>query len=237
MKGWVSFHRQIMKWEWYTDPNTFRLFFHLVLNANHEKANWRGVQILRGQLITSSDKLAIELDLSRQKIRTSLKKLESTKEITIETTNKYTRITVDRYDFYQDDARKATNKLTINQPSNNQQVTTNNNDNNDNNVIIKDIVGYLNTVLNSKYKHNTNKTKTAITARINEGYTEDDFKKVIDIKYAEWNNTTMAKFLRPETLFGTKFESYLNQKSGGVNSGQHQESTSLGEYEGIGIEV
>jgi biotin operon repressor len=119
-----------MKWEWYTDPNTFRLFFHLVLSANHEKGRWKGIDIERGQHVTSSDKLAFQLELSRQQIRTSLKKLESTQEITIKTTNRYTVITIEKYDFYQDDARTSTNKTTNEQPTNNQQITTNNNDNN-----------------------------------------------------------------------------------------------------------
>jgi len=134
MAGWVSFHRQIMKWEWYTDPNTFRLFFHLVLNANHEKGRWKGNDIERGQFITSSDKLASQLDLSRQQIRTAINKLKSTNEITTKPTNKFTLVTVVNYDFYQDDARKVTNKITTKatneQPTDNQQVTTNNNDNN-----------------------------------------------------------------------------------------------------------
>ncbi len=130
MAGWVSFHRQIMKWEWYTDPNTFRLFFHLVLNANHEKGRWKGNDIERGQLITSSDKLAMQLELSRQQIRTALKKLESTNEITIKPTNKYTLVTVANYDFYQSEQGRATNNVTNEQPTNNHQITTNNNDNN-----------------------------------------------------------------------------------------------------------
>jgi hypothetical protein len=46
---------------------------------------------------------------------------------------------------------------------------------------------------------------------MNEGFTVGDFKKVIDNKTAEWLDTKMEQYLRPETLFGTKFESYLNQ--------------------------
>lgn len=75
------------------------------------------------------------------------------------------------------------------------------------------IINYLNEKTGKHYKHTTNKTKTVIKARWNEGFTEDDFKKVIDNKVAEWKGTDMEKFLRPETLFGTKFEGYLNQES------------------------
>ena len=76
----------------------------------------------------------------------------------------------------------------------------------------KEIIDYLNLKTNSNYKHSTNKTKDLIKARINEGFTLDDFKKVIDVKTNEWiNDNKMNIYLRPSTLFGTNFESYLNQ--------------------------
>lgn len=75
------------------------------------------------------------------------------------------------------------------------------------------IINYLNEKTGKHYKHTTNKTQTVIKARWNEGFTEDDFKKVIDNKVTEWTGTDMEKYLRPETLFGTKFEGYLNQES------------------------
>jgi uncharacterized phage protein (TIGR02220 family) len=76
---------------------------------------------------------------------------------------------------------------------------------------ITDIINYLNNKINSNYRSNNKVTIKHIKARLNEGYTLQDFIKVIDNKYNDWFNTDMAKFLRPETLFGTKFENYLNQ--------------------------
>lgn len=74
------------------------------------------------------------------------------------------------------------------------------------------IISYLNEKAGTNYKSNTKSTQRYINARISEGYTIDDFKTVIDIKCAEWlNDKKMKQYLRPETLFGTKFESYLNQ--------------------------
>lgn len=79
----------------------------------------------------------------------------------------------------------------------------------------REIISYLNVKTSSNYKPSTKKTKDLIRARWNEGFTLDDFKHVIDVKVQEWlNNREMSKYLRPETLFGTKFESYLNQKGG-----------------------
>ena len=77
--------------------------------------------------------------------------------------------------------------------------------------IIKDIIDYLNLVLNTKYSYKTVNTQKHIKARLKDGYIFEDFKTVIDKKAREWKGTSMEKFLRPDTLFGTKFESYLNQ--------------------------
>ena len=77
----------------------------------------------------------------------------------------------------------------------------------------KEIVDYLNEKTGKNFKHKTAKTRKFIEARWNQDFRLDDFKKVIDIKTDEWLNTDSDKYLRPETLFGTKFESYLNQKT------------------------
>ena len=77
--------------------------------------------------------------------------------------------------------------------------------------IYKNIVEYLNLKCGTRYKFTTPKTKKQIKARLDEGFSESDFYTVIDKKSAEWLGTDMEKYLRPETLFGTKFEGYLNQ--------------------------
>lgn len=86
---------------------------------------------------------------------------------------------------------------------------------------VTDIISYLNQKLNTKYRANNKTTIKHIKARINEGYTIEDFYKVIDKKSDEWKGTDMEKYLRPETLFGTKFESYLNAK---VSKGATQQA-------------
>ncbi len=77
---------------------------------------------------------------------------------------------------------------------------------------IKTIISYLNEKTEKNFKVTTKKTQELIQARLNEGFTVDDFKKVIDTKTYKWKDTEYDKYLRPETLFGTKFESYLNEK-------------------------
>ena len=81
--------------------------------------------------------------------------------------------------------------------------------------IYKNIIDYLNLVSGKNYKSSTKKTQSHIKARLEEGFVEDDFKRVINTKVKEWENDPKFKnYIRPETLFGTKFESYLNQNSG-----------------------
>ena len=77
-----------------------------------------------------------------------------------------------------------------------------------------EIIDYLNLKTKSHYKYNTNKTIACIKARWNEGFRLEDFKKVIDNKSKEWlGDPKYENYLRPETLFGNKFEGYLNSKS------------------------
>lgn len=75
----------------------------------------------------------------------------------------------------------------------------------------KKIVDYLNKRTGKHFKESTKKTRSLIHARMKEGYTISDFKQVIDTKTVQWKGTEQDKYLRPETLFGTKFEGYLNE--------------------------
>lgn len=88
----------------------------------------------------------------------------------------------------------------------------------------EEITDYLNEKTGSQFRSSTKKTQSLIKARFNEGFKIDDFKRVIDIKTNEWlNNKDMSKYLRPETLFGTKFESYLNQEHKPVSNNSANE--------------
>lgn len=89
------------------------------------------------------------------------------------------------------------------------------------------IIAYLNEKANRSYKDSTPKTRKLIKARWNEGFVLEDFKTVIDNQVSQWmNDSKWSKYLRPETLFGTKFESYLNSgpKNGGGGSGSEYDN-------------
>lgn len=90
--------------------------------------------------------------------------------------------------------------------------------------IYKSIVDYLNKKANTNYKFTTKKTTEIIRARLEEGFTLEDFYTVIDKKCYDWMDTEFEKFLRLMTNFGIKFENYLNQKGkrGCENYGKYQ---------------
>jgi len=95
-----------------------------------------------------------------------------------------------------------------------EEISDSKNPNDDAKIPYKKIVDYLNQKLDTNYRHTTQKTKTLIRARWNEGFKLVDFKTVIEKKAMEWlGDKKMEKYLRPVTLFGTKFEGYLNQLS------------------------
>jgi len=136
--GWIKFYRKTLLWEWFTNPNVFHIFATLMLSANHKDGRWQGMEVLAGQHITSIEKLSQKTGLSFQQVRTAFNKLKSTGEITTETTNKYTIVTVVNWAFYQGEDENAnkpnntqSNKQITNHPqANNNQITTNKNDKN-----------------------------------------------------------------------------------------------------------
>lgn len=225
MNGWIKLWSKITEWEWYSNGNTFRVFLHLLLKANFKDKNWHGITIRRGQVVTSVANLGRELGLTVQQTRTALSNLQKTNEITIKSTNKYSLVTVENYERYQcqpseeqQTNNNQPNNQTNNQTTNNLTTTEEGRREEEKNITIveqdypiKDVVDYLNATAGTRYRYGTGKTKSHITARFREGYTLEDFYKVIDKKCAEWKGTEWEKFLRPETLFGSKFENYLNQ--------------------------
>lgn len=134
MSGFITLHRKLLDWEWYSDINTKTLFIHCLLKANWEDKNWRGIDIKRGSFVTSYDTLSKETKLTIQQIRTSIFKLTKTQEINIQTTNKFTLLSVVKYEDYQSLEIKSTHKQQTNNKQTNKQITTTNNINNNNHL-------------------------------------------------------------------------------------------------------
>ena len=186
--GWIWLHRKLLDWEWYRDANVSRLFIHLLLRANHKTNKWRGIKINRGQLITGRKALARELGLSEMQIRTALNKLKSTNEITIETTNKYSVLTISNYNSYQGSNQHHNQRVTNKQPTNNQQITTNNNDKNE--IMIK----------NEKKRYTSPKD-----------ITEEDLKEISE-KYKVGLGFVKLQLEKMENWLEAKGKTYKNYK-------------------------
>lgn len=171
------------------------------------------------QLVIGANK---EAKLTTQKVRTILKKFKEAGYIEDIANGKGTkgketrvRLTMKQQLFNNNVTNKSEQLQKVEddkqQQSNNNVTTLSKKKEKDNNILYKTIIEHLNNVACAKYKHTIKKTQGHINARVSEGFTVEDFEKVIDYKAKEWIGTKYEKFLRPETLFGTKFESYLNE--------------------------
>ena len=208
--GWVKLHRQLLDWEWYNDVNTTRVFLHLLLVANHKDNNWRGIEIKRGQRLTSVSSLASETHLSIKNIRTSIKRLKSTNEVASYSTAQHTVFTMVNYDLYQDEANEVANKG----QAKGKQGATNNNDKNDNNEN-KEILSLVNDVFAhwwNLYPSSRRKNKGGCLAKFKakcKGLTEDQIIELVDKMSAD-----VAK--RVKEIDDIKYlpttEPYINQE-------------------------
>lgn len=128
MSGWIKIHRSFDKWEWRDDPHMVSLFLRLLTEANFEDKKWHGQTIKRGQLIFGRKQWSEKTGFSPQTLRTCIERLKSTSEITSQSTNKFTIITIVKYEEYQSEPEastsQSTSNLTNDQPTNNQQTTT-----------------------------------------------------------------------------------------------------------------
>lgn len=125
--SWIKSYRKIVDWEWFKKPEMVQIFTYLLHSANYEDRNWNGIVIKCGQLVTSYEGIKSKTDNSIQTIRTCINRLKSTGEITCETTNKYTIITICNYEEYQQNEKtsnKRSNKQD-NKETTSQQQTTN----------------------------------------------------------------------------------------------------------------
>ena len=99
--GWIKLQREYTQWQWFTCVNVAHLFTYLLLTVNHKEVYWNGNIVKPGQTITSYRHLASATGLSVQNVRTALKKLIRTGDITVKTTNKFTIVSVVEWEKYQ----------------------------------------------------------------------------------------------------------------------------------------
>ena len=110
--GFIKLHRSILNWEWYSEINTQVVFIYLLLHANWEESHFRGHTIPKGSLVTGRKKIANDLNISERNVRTAIKHLKSTNEVTIQVTNEFSIVTIVNWEKYQGFENEVTNKVT-----------------------------------------------------------------------------------------------------------------------------
>ncbi len=225
MTGFLKLHRKVkdnpvvMK-----DSDHLAVWIWLLIEAAwkpHQRMfGGQKITVEEGQLITSALYIAEELKISESKVKRILKLFESDRQIEQQTTRYGRVITILQWKEYQCCDQQSDRPVTDERTTSDRPVTETEEskegekkgkNGNKYTTECREIIAYLNEMTGQKYRPTSKNAVTNITARMNEGFTVDDFKTVIYKKVKEWRGTDNAKYLRPETLFGTKFESYLNQ--------------------------
>jgi hypothetical protein len=166
--GWIKLHRSLLEWEWYKKSEYLHVFIHLILKANIQDKKWQNFDVKRGQLITSIDKICIETGVSNKIVRNALDKLISSNEIVKETTNKFTIITICKYDSYQEEGQ------TKGKQTGRQRATTKEYKNNINKLILE-------------YSDEDLKTKNEKIVKL--------FHNLFDTGFKVWEESKMDKWL------------------------------------------
>jgi uncharacterized phage protein (TIGR02220 family) len=220
MQGYIKLYRKLLASSIFHNEKLLKVWIWCLLKASHKGykhvVGLQEIELSEGQFVTGRFKGSTELKMNPSTFYKYLISLKNLHMIELKSNNKVTVVTIVNWGKYQveetESCQQNNNKITTKE----QQSNTNKNDKNvknEKNIYIPfpEIISYLNLKAKTNYKDSSSKTKKHITARWNEGYQLQDFYTVIDKKCFDWLNTEQAIYLRPETLFGTKFEGYLNQ--------------------------
>lgn len=227
----------------YTNKNLWRLWTLCLMKASHKEivslapGTVIPVELLPGQFVTGRFALHEEFEkgtpenqhLSPITLWRHLKNLEKMGNLIIKTTNKYSIISIVKWEEYQGDIDDVINRRSSNdhqviikrshtRSKEEEEKNTNSDDEkklkrskakeSKNQIVL--IIDYLNKKTGSDFKDSTQDTQKHIKARLNQGFTIEDFEMVIDFKVGQWlNDSAYSEYLRPKTLFGTKMEGYL----------------------------
>lgn len=233
-RGWIKLHRCLKDKAIFDNEKLLKVFIWCLLKATHKPheqlVGRQKVLLQSGQFVTGRNKAGAELGMPPSTTWEYLKLLESNSSINIKSNNKFSVVTVENWGLYQSEEENSDNRTDSKSTSNRHQIDTNKNENKEKKrdivdskeslIVHKEIINYLNLKAGTRYRPSTKATQKHINARLNEGFTLDDFKTVIDVKVDDWlSDKKMNIYLRPETLFSPKFESYLNQSQiNGSNS-------------------
>lgn len=185
MNGHIKIERKILEWEWYKNINTKVVFLHMLLKANWKDTKIEGKTIPRGSFISSIKNISFETALTENEVRCAIKHLKSTGEITSKSTNKYTVFTIKNYASYQSNNEQMDKRNTSKSQTINKLLTTNEERKEKEEISRSDyseIVSLYNSICKSypKVMKLSERRKKIIAARINQGFSIDDFERLFN---------------------------------------------------------
>lgn len=243
MNGWIKIYRELLTRPiWFeSTPKQKTILITILLMANNQERQWewhgKQYHASPGEFITSLKGIAQQAGagINEGNVRTALKRFESYGFLTCRSTNRNRLINIVNWGNYQGSPRQEYKQERKQNTSNVQAEYKQNATNeelknlrtkelkNKDNVEkrssdqlkgqVHEIILYLNSQTQKHFKANSKDTARLVSGRIHEGFSVDDFKKVIDIKAKQWLGTDMDQYLRPATLFTpAHFEAYLNER-------------------------
>ncbi len=214
-RGWVKLWRKLLDSEIFQNEGVLKVAIWALLRANHREA-WvpvktgRGktvVHLKPGQFIFGRRTAAKELKMPPSTFRNRLHFLKKARFMDHQADHHYSIGSVVNWEAYQPDEKKG------NHQEDHQRTTKGHKQECKEDILSRFATWYLNKKAGTGFSHKTKATRGCIKARYREGHRAKHFKRVIDTKCSQWlNDSKMKKYLRPETLFGTKFEAYLNEE-------------------------
>lgn len=109
LNGYIMLHRKILNWRWYSDTVVRSVFIHLLLSAAYKDTSWHDTAIHAGQALITVRSVSEELGLSEKQVRSALEKLKKTGEVTIRTTNRFSIVTIEKWESFQSKKDSAAN--------------------------------------------------------------------------------------------------------------------------------
>lgn len=218
MDGWVKLYRKSLDSKYGNNLELAGLFDRLLLMANFKEAFMAdGTKINAGQFMTSKINLSMRFGISEMRMHRLLKKLESEGQIEVRSSTKNSIITIVNWSKYQQDDGQNAEQVRNERGTSAEQVRTNkkaNKANKENNNTQGDCLDWIKAYqeITGNGDGMTKEAKKLALARTKEGFTLEDCKKVVGHKNEQWkDDEKMSKFIRPSTLFTSKFETYLDE--------------------------
>lgn len=218
--GFIRVWRKLRNNPIYTNSKAVHIWIECLMRATYkDRKIYQGrekIKLKPGQFIMGYEEFAERINIPTSTVYFWLEEFQEDGMVKIKSNTKGTIVTINNWEDYQ----KVENEMKANE----KREESNNKEKKGKkvkkeNIPYSKIIDYLNQKADRKFKSTTDSTQRKIRARWNEGFNLDDFQNVIDTKVAEWkDDDEMEKYLRPKTLFSTKFEGYLNQPMPGSSS-------------------